>query len=35
MIMLEKLIRKLIELGAEFLTMENAVTAYQDRRKTR
>ena len=33
MIMLEKLIRKLIELGAEFLTMEDAVAAYQDRRK--
>jgi hypothetical protein len=32
MIMLEKLIRKLIELGAEFQTMESAVAAYQAQR---
>jgi peptidoglycan/xylan/chitin deacetylase (PgdA/CDA1 family) len=32
MIMLEKLIRKLIELGAEFHTMESAVAAYQAQR---
>jgi peptidoglycan-N-acetylglucosamine deacetylase len=35
MIMLEKLIKKLIELGAEFHTMEEAVAAYQGRPKTR
>jgi peptidoglycan-N-acetylglucosamine deacetylase len=33
MIMLEKLIRRLIELGAEFHTMESAVAAYQARKK--
>jgi peptidoglycan/xylan/chitin deacetylase (PgdA/CDA1 family) len=35
MIMLEKLVRKLIELGAEFHTMEEAVAAYQGRRRAR
>ena len=35
MIMLEKLIRKLIELGAEFQTMESAVAAYQAQRGSR
>jgi peptidoglycan/xylan/chitin deacetylase (PgdA/CDA1 family) len=35
MIMLERLIKKLIELGAEFQTMEEAVAAYQRRSRTR
>jgi peptidoglycan-N-acetylglucosamine deacetylase len=35
MIMLERLIKKLIELGAEFQTMEEAVAAYQSRSKTK
>jgi hypothetical protein len=35
MIMLERLIKKLIELGAEFQTMEEAVAAYQSRAKTK
>lgn len=35
MIMLERLIKKLIELGAEFQTMEEAVATYQSRSRTR
>jgi peptidoglycan-N-acetylglucosamine deacetylase len=35
MIMLERLIKKLIELGAEFQTMEEAVASYQSRSKTK
>ena len=35
MIMLEKLVRQLVELGAQFRTMEEAVGAYQERCRTR
>jgi peptidoglycan-N-acetylglucosamine deacetylase len=35
MIMLERLVKKLIELGAEFQTMEEAVAEYQGRPKTK
>jgi peptidoglycan/xylan/chitin deacetylase (PgdA/CDA1 family) len=35
MIMLEKLIKRLIEHGAEFQTMEEAVATYQSRPKTK
>jgi hypothetical protein len=31
--MLERLVKKLIELGAEFQTMEEAVETYQSRKK--